>query len=770
MLSASVQLSKGSSADADERLSAASKAAVSKLGHLLSALQSDVELFKELDQVLEQLQKLTGDISANSTGNTFLESKDEFDKAIAAFGGKARAVINAQGSPHSYRRRHVLTHCIDQGARPSSCRGAGECQQCCRLQLARSPPGDPGRPQGLWRGHHRLRTRSPHAGPGTTVPDQQNPNDARAKGKISDYFAELNKKSNHLVLAVKRGAIGELECDKAIEAINQAANKLESAVLFSAAGQLTESKLEFAEAQNAVTESLKALTLDASAFGSSVSGSQEEVGAAAVALAKSLVGLGKNTEEMASLLKDQQHQQDVLSQARVVLSAGSALVEAGKISFRKGDQESIRTLQERAKDIGRNVERLVEIMNRAAKESTRGKRLIARDATNVLELPDKYEDMAAKGTVEAEDVVIAARKLDTANARLVAAYGTHDQEQMVEASAAVREAAVALFATGKLASGLAKKPEPQKALKESLGAVAGAVSHFLSTTANSIESKTDKGAVLSQAADGARAAMAGALIRAVNQLPGGEGLKFAEDTAEDLESVAEKELLAAARAIENAAKSLTTLTRRTETDYSNAAIRIGDDQINEAILAAARKITASTARLIKAAARAQAERREVAAEGGARYHADPAWANGLISAAKEVAGTTQALVVAANRAVAGEEKDEVELVATARAVAAATAQLTTASKVKAVNPDGATQTELEDAAKQVAGSTTNLVTTAKEATSFQEAAAQASGRGPRLKTGRVAEMEETTNILRLEKELDAARKELARRRKARYNR
>lgn len=98
MLSASVQLSKGSSADADERLSAASKAAVSKLGHLLTALQSDVELFKELDQVLEQLQKLTGDISANSTGNTFLESKDEFDKAIAAFGGKARAVINAQGS------------------------------------------------------------------------------------------------------------------------------------------------------------------------------------------------------------------------------------------------------------------------------------------------------------------------------------------------------------------------------------------------------------------------------------------------------------------------------------------------------------------------------------------------------------------------------------------------------------------------------------------------------------------------------------------------
>lgn len=570
------------------------------------------------------------------------------------------------------------------------------------------------------------------------------------------------------MLAVKRGAIGELECDKAIEVIGQTTNKLESAVLFSAAGQLVESEKEFPVAQAAVNEALKEVTAAASQFGTSVSGSQEEVGGAAKSLAQTMHSLGGAIEQLASIVKDPAQQQEVISRARVVVAAGADLIEAGKITFRRGDAESVKDLQKSGKEISKNIAKLVDTIQKAAQESQRGKKLLQRDAAAVLELAEKYDTLPANGTAEPEDVVLAARALDAANSRLVTAYGTKDPEQMIEASKAVRAAAVNLFATGKVVSVQTPKKEVQAALKQSLAGTAGAVAHFLTTTANAVESKKESGAALSQTADGARATMPG-IVAVLNKIPGGEGLKFEEDTAEDLESVAEKELLAAARAIEAAAKTLSSSARRSEMDYTNASIRVGDEEINESILQAARIITMATARLIKAAAKAQADRRRTVKEQGTRYHADPAWANGLISAAKEVAGTTQALVVAANRSVVG-EAEEVELVATARAVAAATAQLTTASKVKASNPNADSQLELEDAAKQVAGSTSALVTCAKEVTAHREAKALEEGRAPRFKTGKVAEMEEQVNILRLETELEGARKELARRRKARYNR
>lgn len=63
------------------------------------------------------------------------------------------------------------------------------------------------------------------------------------------------------------------------------------------------------------------------------------------------------------------------------------------------------------------------------------------------------------------------------------------------------------------------------------------------------------------------------------------------------------------------------------------------------------------------------------------YKVDPAWSEGLISAAKFVAMATQQLVAAASKLAEGQLKDA-DLIAASKAVAAATAQLVAASTAK----------------------------------------------------------------------------------------
>ncbi len=94
------------------------------------------------------------------------------------------------------------------------------------------------------------------------------------------------------------------------------------------------------------------------------------------------------------------------------------------------------------------------------------------------------------------------------------------------------------------------------------------------------------------------------------------------------------------------------------------------------------------------------------------------WANGLISAAKSVAGATQLLVKSANNTVTSQTPKEEELVAVARSVAAATAQLVAASRAKA-EPGSAAHQTLSSAAKVVTQSTTQLVNAAKSYTKLK---------------------------------------------------
>eukprot|EP01113_Clastostelium_recurvatum_P033497 TRINITY_DN4425_c0_g1_i1.p1 TRINITY_DN4425_c0_g1~~TRINITY_DN4425_c0_g1_i1.p1 ORF type:complete len:657 (+),score=216.76 TRINITY_DN4425_c0_g1_i1:108-2078(+) len=235
----------------------------------------------------------------------------------------------------------------------------------------------------------------------------------------------------------------------------------------------------------------------------------------------------------------------------------------------------------------------------------------------------------------------------------------------------------------------------------------------------------------------------------------------------DLDDLAERELINAARQIEEAARVLMAAKAAKPPREPNHQM-----DVSEAILEAATAITQATATLVSAAAAAQRERTEkgranVAA--GLAYRRDPTWAEGLVSAAKAVAAATSQLVGVANKAANGEVGDQVEeaLVAASKAVAASTSQLVAAARAKS-DVNSPSQEKLTTAAKSVSQATALLLAAAKAAAAKDEDDMEADYAKLSVTGYKVKEMEQQMLILRLEKELQKARNSLANMRKAEY--
>ncbi|EGC33912.1 hypothetical protein DICPUDRAFT_48677 [Dictyostelium purpureum] len=228
----------------------------------------------------------------------------------------------------------------------------------------------------------------------------------------------------------------------------------------------------------------------------------------------------------------------------------------------------------------------------------------------------------------------------------------------------------------------------------------------------------------------------------------------------DLDDIAERELLAAAKTIEDAANSLLAAKSKREPKKEGDA-----PDVAEAILEAAMAITSATSTLVGAATLAQRERIEKGrtSDGGPMYRKDPTWAEGLISAAKAVAAATKALVDTANKAASGQEivgGTEEALIATSKAVTAATSQLVSACKSKS-DINSPSQHKLTNAAKSVQNAT-NLLVAAARAVAAKVASEEEIDFDKLSVTGyKVKEMEQQMAIIRLEKELEVARKGLS---------
>ncbi|KAH6916954.1 cytoskeleton assembly control protein [Coprinopsis sp. MPI-PUGE-AT-0042] len=236
--------------------------------------------------------------------------------------------------------------------------------------------------------------------------------------------------------------------------------------------------------------------------------------------------------------------------------------------------------------------------------------------------------------------------------------------------------------------------------------------------------------------------------------------------AGDLGDIVEQEMLHAAQAIEQATERLRQLISRPK-DSSRSAV---DLQVHDAILASAMAITKAIGGLIKAATDSQ---QEIVAQGRGSsssqqfYKRNNRWTEGLISAAKAVAFATNLLIESADGVLSGTHSLE-QLIVASNEVAAATAQLVAASRVKA-NLMSKTQERLETAAKAVTDACRALVRQVKAISAREAQDEDADYKNMATLEFKRREMEQQVEILRLEKELGAARHRLGAMRRAGYH-
>jgi len=258
---------------------------------------------------------------------------------------------------------------------------------------------------------------------------------------------------------------------------------------------------------------------------------------------------------------------------------------------------------------------------------------------------------------------------------------------------------------------------------------------------------------LSEVVDGliSKGAKAGALARAKG----------------DLGDIVEQEMSSAARAIEAATERLQQLMSRSKDSARYSAL---DLQVHDSILSAAMAITQAIARLIKAATDSQ---EEIVAQGKGSstkqqfYKRNNRWTEGLISAAKAVAFATNLLIESADGVLSGTHSLE-QLIVASNEVASATAQLVAASRVKA-NLMSKTQERLELAAKAVTAACKALVKQVKAVSTRQIEEEQVDYTNMAVLEFKKREMEQQVEILKLEKDLGAARHRLGVMRRAGYH-
>ncbi|KAI0162198.1 ANTH domain-containing protein [Xylariaceae sp. FL1272] len=233
----------------------------------------------------------------------------------------------------------------------------------------------------------------------------------------------------------------------------------------------------------------------------------------------------------------------------------------------------------------------------------------------------------------------------------------------------------------------------------------------------------------------------------------------------DLGDLVDNELSKAADAIAAAAARLAKLKNKPRDGYSTYELKV-----NDTILDAAQAITNAIQQLIKAATATQQEIVQAGRGSSSRtafYKKNNRWTEGLISAAKAVASSTNTLIETADGVISNRASPE-QLIVASNDVAASTAQLVAASRVKA-GFMSKSQENLEQASKAVGAACRSLV---RQVQAMIKDRDQEEDDVDYSKLGayefKVREMEQQVEILKLENNLSAARHRLGEMRKISY--
>ncbi|KAL7754362.1 hypothetical protein RI367_000343 [Sorochytrium milnesiophthora] len=595
--------------------------------------------------------------------------------------------------------------------------------------------------------------------------------DAQTRHRLGGSVREVSK-SVTVVMGVLRDATKTLaQCETAITTLAEVIlPDVEAAVVFAESGGLgvtgvrasSKTLAELKQAGDQLTKGLQAVE-------STTIVGEEEFGNAIEQLIMHTSAFVDASKDAAAALGSE----DRVSQTAILQACHAAvdnlqtmILESMRACNKSMDSAEFRSMHEEAVAVSKHVATVVDQLEKATDQSTRPLRVLATAAADMDQVADRLgkavgADSEAYGSALPDEVVNAAKALMTVSATLVSVSASHRHDEMARVAGALKQQLDDVVRCGiaSVSKAPADKQERMKATLKNLTVALGGLYRSIQT---SQEQPSPKAKLDVQTASKQVITQGNELVAAASALvPSG----YVDPNDPDV--VAERELLAAANAIDMAAKKLMQL--QPPERPKNAPQQ--DLPFEEQIVEAAKAIAAATSAMIRSATSCQ---REIAAKGRhlpkeqkAMYFSDGTWSDGLVSAAKEVAASTQALCASANDAIKGSVKRE-KVIAAARAVAATTAQVITAASVRA-DPTSQSQTRLRGAGKSVTQATENLVKAAEQAIALEDTENMATSmKQDNQTTARLAMLEAQTDVVAMEKELERARLRLADLRKARY--
>nr|A0A3G2LGI8.1 RecName: Full=Talin [Oscarella pearsei]AYN71349.1 talin [Oscarella pearsei] len=594
---------------------------------------------------------------------------------------------------------------------------------------------------------------------------QSNPTDAIGRKELSDCAKKVGSKVNFVLAALQAGAKGTQACINAVADVSGIVGDLDTSVMFATAGVLNPDREgdTFGEHREDILKTAKTLVEDTKTLVSGAAASQEQLAKAAVDAVGTITRLADHVKKGAAALtsEDQEAQVLLLNAVRDVASSLGALITATKNASGKSVQDpAMEHLRTCAKAMVSNVSSLLKTVKSVEDEAARGARALesAIDAINA-QLEELLSPNEPGRDASPEDIIRVTKGVTLATAKAVAAGNSGRQDDVTASANLGRKAIIDMMLTTKAAA-LKAESEDSKirsitAAKECTAAFRSLLELVHSILMKPSHDKKQKLTAYSKEV----ATCVSEVVQAAEVLKGTDWVD-----PSDPNIIAENELLNAAASIEAAAKKLALLKPREKKHEADETL-----SFDEQILEAARAIAAATGALIKSATTAQ---RELVAQGrlrpGVPGSDDSQWAEGLVSAARMVAAATQSLCEAANSAVQGVSSEE-KLIASAKAVAASTAQLLLACQVKA-DADSENFKRLHKAGGAVKRAAENLVTAAKRSSEEGDDEEVSGGGQERFVGGIAREIEAQEAILRKERELDEAKRQLKKIRHDKYKR
>merc|ERR1719510_590468 len=595
---------------------------------------------------------------------------------------------------------------------------------------------------------------------------QITPNDSFVLRDVSESARNVGDRCANVLSSLNAIARGTHALENAANTVSGILGDLDTTIMFATAGTLNADQDDevFADHRENILKTAKALVEDTKTLVAGAASSQEQLAVAAQNAVTTIVGLSDVVKNGAASLGSQNQEAQVMliNAVKDVTSALGDLMQATKSASGKNIHDpAMHHLKDSAKIMVTNVTSLLKTVKAVEDEHTRGTRALESSIEAIAQEIRSFDSSEApRNKASPEDLIRATRPITLATGKAVSAGKSLKQEDIIVAANMGRKAISDMLTTCKATAFSSEKKEIRSRALTSGHDVAIQYRELLQMVMHNLnkpnsEAKQQLGNISRK------------IAQCVTDLAAAAELLKDDDWVDpsDPTFIAENELLGAAKSIDNAAKKLAALKPRGE--IKGKEIDQSHLNFDELILDAAKSIAAATSALIKAASEAQ---RELVVQGKVQKMTnlnseDGQWSEGLVSAARMVAAATHNLCESANALVKGHASEE-KLIGAAKQVAGSTAQLLLACKVKA-DPESKSMLRLEAASNQVRKATENLVKSAQQALD-QEEEAQNVDLNKSAVNIVIEEINARSEVERMERELNSARKKLERVHQRRY--